>query len=256
MRSMFIALAAVTGALAAAPAAAQDTDWEAMYAHVEEYWLQHREAALAEERDMSDPVWVGDIGPDAQLLVVEGGEARRVLMLLRDWANADADAADKIAFLPDLDRALIARFGLDDIGRMTNFDIGTAVAQLRANRDRVLDRYAGVLAASAERFQQARDARVSAEQPDLYRVYDSTYGEIHWEAGWYGDESKTIAVRDVYEDPDRGGWVVEGRWGRADDPDYDGGFSFLFGSPCGFAGSWWYGDDDDAVGTAWTGACQ
>ena len=58
-------------------------------------------------------------------------------------------------------------------------------------------------------------------------------------------------------DTDRGGWIVTGRWGRTNDPDRKGGFEFVFGSPCRFTGSWWYGEaDESTVGTAWSGECK
>jgi hypothetical protein len=52
--------------------------------------------------------------------------------------------------------------------------------------------------------------------------------------------------------------VVEGRWGRVDDPDRVGGFEFWFSSACSFSGWWWYDNDRPDVESRspnWTGEC-
>ena len=91
-------------------------------------------------------------------------------------------------------------------------------------------------------------------EPNLAKPWSSSYGILHWHAGWYGDENKTIAIDDQYWDEEAGNYVVRGRWGRKNDPDYKGGFSFDFSSACNFAGDWWY--DFKGGGGTWAGNCN
>lgn len=239
------------------PGLAQDpskpNEGAAFYSRVETYLLDRRQSLLDEESAMVAPLWIGNT---SEIFLIEEAEYRRIMGLLRDWRNSGSFDADAIQHLPPLDRYLFERLGAGTIGDMEGARLDAHVVELRPNRDRLLNQFETALDYIYERFNDEVATAASEAQPDIYRVFESTYGEIHWEAGYYGNPNNTIAVEDIYEDRDLGGWVVAGRWGRANDPDRHGGFEFVFGSPCTFAGSWWYTGHEQSNATNWTGQCQ
>ncbi len=92
-------------------------------------------------------------------------------------------------------------------------------------------------------------------RPDLGRVFTSIpsrYGDIHFNAGWYGNQTKTIKVTSTTWDAAKGQWVVVGTWGHNN--SNDGGFEFNFNTPCSFSGSW--GSGTSRTGTTWSGNCK
>ena len=102
------------------------------------------------------------------------------------------------------------------------------------------------------------DVKVKAPvgAPDLIRVWSSSYGEIHLTRsgntyeGWYGNENSTI--RGTLSNQ-RGTWIFAGEWGRKNNPDYKGGFWFMFTNPTAFTGNWWH-DSSPSSTIPWTGS--
>ncbi|MEO1224613.1 MAG: hypothetical protein AAFX92_10325 [Pseudomonadota bacterium] len=224
------------------------------YADAEARLLAERQALLDQESAMEWPLWIGQ--PGMEIIIVEEAEYRRVLGLLRDWTTSGLFEHRGIEYLPALDRYLFETLGIEAIANMDAAALDLHVAQARANRDRLLSVFDAALDYTAARVDYLLAVRQAEAQPDIYRVFTSTYGEIHWQEGYYDEPNNTIAIEDIYEDRDRAVWVVEGSWGRLNDPDRHGGFEFLFSSPCQFAGRWWYSGSDAGAAVNWTGECQ
>ena len=224
------------------------------YSDAEERLLTERQSLLDQESALSLPLWVG--APGERIFILEEVEYRRILELLRDWANSDFFEPRDIEYLPSLDRYLFESLGIEAIANMDGTALEVLVEQARVNRQRLLSVYEAAISYAQARFDYHSALASYSERPDIYQVYDTTYGEIHWQEGYYNVPNNTIEIEDIYEDRDRAGWVVVGRWGREDDADTHGGFEFLFSSACQFAGRWWYTGSDAGVSENWTGECQ
>ncbi len=85
-------------------------------------------------------------------------------------------------------------------------------------------------------------------RPDIACVWRSSYGEIHWSEGWYGNRTKTLRGSLRVED---GQWVYRGTWGRTDSPR-SGAVVLTFDSPRTFRGYWTEGASGRQ--TSWTGS--
>lgn len=86
--------------------------------------------------------------------------------------------------------------------------------------------------------------------PDLTRAWSSSAGTIDWSRGLYGvpattNNTITITSGPVWSEA-RGGYVVNGRWGRVDNPGSWGSFDFVFTDSCSFSGGWGYNEGVDS----------
>jgi len=257
---MRLLVAALLCLAIAVPGWAQETDAKPdqqntidFYADAEERLLDERQALLDQESTMEWPLWIGQ--PGMEIIIVEEAEYRRVLGLLRGWTTSGLFEHRGIEYLPALDRYLFETLGIEAIANMDAAALDLHVAQARANRDRLLSSFENALNYTAARVDYILAVSQAEVRPDIYRVFASTYGEIHWQEGYYDEPNNTIAIEDIYEDRDRAVWVVEGSWGRLNDPDRHGAFEFLFSSPCQFAGIWWYTGDAPGDEVNWTGEC-
>ena len=91
-------------------------------------------------------------------------------------------------------------------------------------------------------------------EPDYSQIWSSTYGDIHWGSGYYGNRTKTISRGNGQWDGTTNQYVAQGRWGRTTS-DYSGGWRFTFDSVCSFTGVWWR-DTDPSEEFGWTGSCR
>lgn len=91
-------------------------------------------------------------------------------------------------------------------------------------------------------------------RPDFSQIWSSTYGDIYWRQGYYGNTTKTIARGTGQWDAVNGVYVMEGRWGRTTS-SYAGGWRFTFQSDCSFSGVWWR-DTNTTQEFGWTGNCN
>ena len=91
-------------------------------------------------------------------------------------------------------------------------------------------------------------------EPELDGVWDSTYGTIHWDSGWYGQENHTIKITGAKWVESKRAYVVSGNWGRVTSKTYKGGFQFEFVSPIKFEG-WWTQDGADGQ-NGWSGTLR
>lgn len=71
-------------------------------------------------------------------------------------------------------------------------------------------------------------------RPNLNQIWQSNYGNIHWQEGWYRNQTQTIAITSQGWDSNRNAYVVEGRWGRTNSNDA-GPFEMIFSSACEFS---------------------
>ena len=87
-----------------------------------------------------------------------------------------------------------------------------------------------------------------AGKPNLTCKWQSTHGDIDWQGGYYGRQSKTIQG----ELKLRGGkWVYEGTWGRTSGSRW-GKVYFEFTGPNEFVGYWT--EKDGSKQNKWTGS--
>lgn len=91
-------------------------------------------------------------------------------------------------------------------------------------------------------------------EPDFSSAWTSTYGDIHWNAGWYGNKKKTLQFGKGSWDEGKNAFVMTGTWGRTTSSK-SGGFKFVFKSACGFSGNWWYASSVQKK-SGWSGACK
>ena len=260
-RIMRVFLSALLCLAIALPGWAQETDAKPdqrnsieFYADAEARLLAQRQSLLDEESAMELPLWIGQ--PGLEIFLVEEAEYRRILRLLRGWTTSGLFEQRGIQYLPALDRYLFETLGIEAIANMDGAALDAHVAEVRANRARLLSVFEHALNYIEARVDYILAVSQAAVRPDIYRVFASTYGDIHWQEGYYDEPNNTIEIEDIFEDRDRAVWVVEGSWGRLNDPDRHGGFEFLFSSPCQFAGTWWYSDDAPGDTVNWTGECQ
>lgn len=81
-------------------------------------------------------------------------------------------------------------------------------------------------------------------------IQKSTFGDINWSEGWYGNPTKTIRITSRQRDS-LGRLVVIGVWGRSNS-DRTGGFEFVYSDQCTFKGVYWEGSGSRK---AWNGSC-
>ncbi|MEM7443918.1 MAG: hypothetical protein AAF414_11375 [Pseudomonadota bacterium] len=224
------------------------------YSEAEERLLNERQDLLDRESAMGWPIWVG--APGTRIFIVEEAEYRRILGLLRDWVNSDFFDSRDIEYLPLLDQYLFESLGIEAIANLQGAELDAQVNQALVNRERLLHTYEAALNYAQAKFDYHATLQSFNERPDIDQVFTSTYGDIHWREGYYNIRNNTLEIEDIYEDLDRAGWVVEGSWGRQNDPDYRGGFEFLFSSACQFAGTWWNSGEEPGTAANWTGECR
>lgn len=96
--------------------------------------------------------------------------------------------------------------------------------------------------------QAAPPRAAEAARPDISCPWSSSYGEIHWSDGWYGNRTKTLRGS-LSREGDR--WVFRGTWARTNG-SRTGAVLFTFDSATSFRGYWTEG----ASGTqrTWTGS--
>ncbi len=97
--------------------------------------------------------------------------------------------------------------------------------------------------------------RENVAEPALDRIFSSTYGDIHWQEGYYSSTSKTLAVDRVFWQTALGVYVVRGRWGRSNG-SRSGEFEFHFDAACSFSGYWWDDGEEMPSGKNWSGSCK
>ncbi len=89
-------------------------------------------------------------------------------------------------------------------------------------------------------------------KPDLSCPWNSTFGKIHWNKGYYGTTSKTISGKLTQKD---GVWVYEGNWGRTNS-SRSGKVYFTFSTPNKFSGYWSEGNSSKKNNWAGSGTCN
>lgn len=82
-------------------------------------------------------------------------------------------------------------------------------------------------------------------------IQKSSFGNIDWQAGYYGNNTKTITV-DERVPGSNGTSIVRGRWGRTNSSD-SGYFEFRFSDSCTFSGEYWRGDGPRKKWDGWCG---
>lgn len=88
--------------------------------------------------------------------------------------------------------------------------------------------------------------------PDLSCPWPSTYGMIHWDAGYYGSKTKTLSGDLIQEN---GRWQYRGTWGRTNSARA-GTVVFTFESPTSFSGYWIEGTSGKKTKWSGSGRCQ
>ena len=274
---MFRSLLLSAVLLAATPLAAQEFTPQDLVSYAqseEEALLRERERLLAAEAALAEPLWLRR--SDGQVDVVDGGpiydRASFVIeMAVSMRAEAEIDSLEAAAgfempaFLRDITQQVAEAVAATDtpdqasiVSRARNRLIDAYRTASQATRRETLVGIDQRLTWVREVFEEAQQAREARAFPAIYSVFTSSYGDIHWDEGYYGDPNKTLAVSDIREDRAHAVWVVEGRWARVDDPDRVGGFEFWFSSACSFSGWWWYDNDRPDVESRspnWTGEC-
>jgi len=274
---MFRSLLLSAVLLVATPLAAQEFTPQDLISYAqseEEALLRERERLLAAEAALAEPLWLRRA--DGQVDVVDGGpiydRASFVIeMAVSMRAEAEIDSLEAAAgfempaFLRDITQQVAEAVAATDtpdqasiVSRARNRLIDAYRTASQATRRETLVGIDQRLTWVREVFEEAQEAREARAFPAIYSVFTSSYGDIHWDEGYYGDPNKTLAVSVIREDRAHAVWVVEGRWGRVDDPDHVGGFEFWFSSACSFSGWWWYDNDRPDVESRspnWTGEC-
>lgn len=89
----------------------------------------------------------------------------------------------------------------------------------------------------------------NTEKPNLSCAWSSSYGDIHWNEGYYSTTTKKISGR-LFER--NGTWFYEGTWSEINIVKSTGKVFFEFTSPTEFKG-YWTEDGSSAQGN-WTGS--
>ena len=88
-------------------------------------------------------------------------------------------------------------------------------------------------------------------KPDLSCPWNSKFGKIYWQDGYYGNTSKTITGSLVNEN---GKWVYVGKWGRSNKKEWGGAVRFEFKTSTKFDGYYISGGSSELPWDG-TGSC-
>lgn len=232
----------------------------------EELALQRQRALRELEATFRQPLWMidgeGDVVIDEADNVLAGIDTVIELVVSMRVDQGIRQLENSLFELPAAARSTLAR-ELESAaslpaGRIRQIILDAYLDHSRRIRGNVFAGLERELEEARALFEEGRELAQDQGRPETYRNFSSTYGVIHWSEGWYGDENKRLSISSMTNRPDLGGWLVEGDWWRANDEDYRGGFAFLFGSPCGFSGTWWYewdGRPEELSFSGWTGSC-